>query len=192
MTWASVIHTADIAGFELLRDSRSEIRSKPWAEGPHREAMNLYFGIKRTHEEINRLNMEIKHLLTFMLDDHVDFYHAVGQTVMMNPFLAAELSREYERCCVIHTHISNRLYKTSQLEGFTGTLDRGRRLGSDDSLNYDVPHPSWLSILQVPRKYTVSSTPMPNQFDDESEDSDDEEIEENLGLMGELVDTLSV
>jgi hypothetical protein len=144
--------------------------------------MNLYFGIKRAHEEIDRLNVEIRRLVTFMLDDHADFYHAVGQTVMINPFLAAELSREYERRCIIHTHLSNRLNKTSQLEGFTGTLDRGRRVGREDSLNSDVPPPSWLSTLHVPSDLS----------DNESVDSDSDEVEGTSGLMVELVDTLSV
>ncbi|KAF9470952.1 hypothetical protein BDN70DRAFT_909448 [Pholiota conissans] len=129
LTWTSVVQAANLADFDLLRDSRTDILSKPWAEGPRREAMNLYFGIKRAHEEIGRLNVEIKRLLTFMLDDHVDFYHAVGETVMTNPILAAEISSEYERRSVIHTQISLRLRKTSELPGFSGSLDFGRRVG---------------------------------------------------------------
>ena len=88
MTWASVVQAASIADFDLLRESRTDIRSKPWTEAPRREAMNLYFGIKRAHEEIERLNVEIKRLLTFMLDDHSDFYIAVGQTVITDCYLA--------------------------------------------------------------------------------------------------------
>lgn len=74
LTWAEVVQATAVAEFNLLQDSPGDIASKPWAEGPCCEAMNLYFGIKRAHEEFDRLNVEIKHLLTFMLDDHVDFY----------------------------------------------------------------------------------------------------------------------
>ncbi len=91
LTWATVVQAASIADFDLLRESRIDIRSKPWTEAPRREAMNLYFGIKRAHEEIERLNIEIKRLLTFMLDDHADFYRAVGQTIIVDPHLAGKL-----------------------------------------------------------------------------------------------------
>ncbi|KAF9472022.1 hypothetical protein BDN70DRAFT_909241 [Pholiota conissans] len=141
LTWASVVQTANIADFDLLRESRTDILSKPWAEGPRREAMNLYFGIKRAHEEIVRLNVEIKRLVTFMLDDHADFYHAVGQTIITDPALAAELSREYERRSVIHTQISSRLYQTSKLQGFTGSLHpdifRSEFVHDDDGIDED-------------------------------------------------------
>ncbi|PPQ91229.1 hypothetical protein CVT25_000094 [Psilocybe cyanescens] len=46
------------ADFNLLRDTRKEICDMPWAEPPCCEAMNLYFGIKRAHEEIGHLNIE--------------------------------------------------------------------------------------------------------------------------------------
>ncbi|KJA19638.1 hypothetical protein HYPSUDRAFT_143419 [Hypholoma sublateritium FD-334 SS-4] len=150
LTWATVIQAASIADFDLLRESRSDICTKPWTEAPCREAMNLYFGIKRAHKEIERLNIEIKRLLTFMLDDHSEFYCAVGQTVMVDPYLAGELSREYERRNTLHTHIAARLYQTSKLQGFTGSLDFGKRIGRDSSINEGIPPPSWLRHLNPP------------------------------------------
>lgn len=190
LIWASVVQMASIADFDLLCDSHSDIRSKPWAEGPGQEAMNLYFGIKRAHKEIVHLNIEIKRLLTFMLDDHVDFYRAVGQTVMTNPPLAAELSREYEHRCIIHTHLSCRLYQTSRLEGFTGTLDPGRRVGRDHSLTSGMPPPSWLAVLEGPRSKAATSTQVQDISDDESV-YDADEIEANSGDMVEIIDMLS-
>jgi hypothetical protein len=48
-----------LAEFDLLRDTRQDIRQFPWAQPLNREAMNLSFGIKRAKEEILRLNVEI-------------------------------------------------------------------------------------------------------------------------------------
>jgi hypothetical protein len=66
LTWITVLKAATVADFDLLRDTRTDIRSLPWTEPSRREAMSYYFGIKRAHEEIIRLNVEITRLLTFM------------------------------------------------------------------------------------------------------------------------------
>ncbi len=156
LTWASVVQATSLSDFDLLRDSRTDIRSQPWTEASRREAMNLYFGIKRAHEEIARLNVEIKRLLTFMVDDHVDFYHAVGRTVMEDPFLAAELSREYERRNEIHFQLARRLGQVGQLGGFTGTLDLGKRVGRDSQLeDVSIPEPAWVRVAQESKREVI-------------------------------------
>ena len=47
----------------------------------------MYFGIKRAKEEICRLNIEIRRLLTFLYDDYVDHYRAVTAHIIINPRL---------------------------------------------------------------------------------------------------------
>lgn len=188
LTWASVVQATSLADFDLLRNSRADIRSQPWTEASRREAMNLYFGIKRAHEEIDRLNVEIKRLLTFMVDDHIDFYHAVGRTVMEDPFLAAELSREYEKRNELHFQLARRLGKVGQLDGFTGTLDLGKRIGRD-SRDTGIPLPAWFSLLKDP-KDRISSGTQGTGGDESEEESGD--VEQDSDIMVQLVDTLSV
>jgi hypothetical protein len=40
--------------------------------------------------------VELKRLLTFMLDEHVDFYHAIALQIIINPLLALELQKCWE------------------------------------------------------------------------------------------------
>ncbi|KAJ7823341.1 hypothetical protein B0H14DRAFT_3146087 [Mycena olivaceomarginata] len=77
LTWAAVIDTVALADFDLLRDTTTDIRKLPWANPADREAMVLYFGTLRAKEEIYRLNIEIRRVITFMADDHVDYLRAI-------------------------------------------------------------------------------------------------------------------
>ncbi|KAH9834663.1 uncharacterized protein C8Q71DRAFT_873190 [Rhodofomes roseus] len=72
LSWDEVLEMVSLAEFDLLRDARTDIRKEPWADRKNREAMNILFDMKRAEEEIERLNVEIPRLLTFMHDDHID------------------------------------------------------------------------------------------------------------------------
>jgi hypothetical protein len=50
--WEKVINAATLADFDILRDTWTDIRSLPWTQPAHYEAMNLHFGIIRAQEEI--------------------------------------------------------------------------------------------------------------------------------------------
>lgn len=64
LSWNQVIEYAFLADFDLLRDSRQDVRSKPWAQPQSRLLMDQYFKIQRAREEIQRLNIEIKRIVT--------------------------------------------------------------------------------------------------------------------------------
>jgi hypothetical protein len=105
--------------------------------------MDLYFSIKRAKEEILRLNIEIRCLITFMIDDHRDFYQAVAANILRDPHLASELSHQWEYCQVIHAKIVSHLHQTSYLKGFTGTLLPGVREGHDAEVMAVGGLPGW-------------------------------------------------
>jgi hypothetical protein len=92
LTWEQVINTVTLADFDMLHDTQTDIQLLPWAQPAHCEASNLYFGIVCAREEIKQLNIEICHLITFMFDDHADYYHAVASNLVRNTSLAHEPS----------------------------------------------------------------------------------------------------
>ncbi|KAJ7869760.1 hypothetical protein B0H14DRAFT_2727000, partial [Mycena olivaceomarginata] len=150
LQWADVIAHTSLAEFDLLRDTRTDVRAQPWAQPARREAMVLYFGIKRAKEELIRLNVEIRRLITFMYDEHVDLHRAVAANLIINPPLAAELSERWLHATRISTAVCRRLVETSNLNGFTGNLFPGSREGRDTELGGSVPPPRWLgSILGI-------------------------------------------
>ncbi|KAF7372185.1 hypothetical protein MVEN_00077700 [Mycena venus] len=92
LSFVQVLKTVSLAEFDLLRDTCNDICNLPWTNPARREAATLYFGILRAREEIQCLNVEITRLLTFMLDEHVDYYIAIQNNYLQDPNLARELS----------------------------------------------------------------------------------------------------
>ncbi|KAI0371569.1 hypothetical protein BV20DRAFT_1035214 [Pilatotrama ljubarskyi] len=127
LAWSDIVDMSTVADFDLLRDTRQDIRELPWAQPLNRRAMNLYFNIKRAREEVQRLNVEIPRLISSMLDEHVDLYCAVAASLITNPSLAHELSRQWQYQHHVSVRIAQHLRDASQLPGFSGTLVAGRR-----------------------------------------------------------------
>ncbi|KAJ7735456.1 hypothetical protein B0H16DRAFT_1327062 [Mycena metata] len=165
LTWHMVIDSASLAEFDWLRETRQDIRELPWAQPARREAMVLYFGIKRAREERVRLDVEIRRLITAMYDDHVDHYRAIAANIIINPPIAHALSRAWTTRTAINASIAKRLVQTSRVPGFTGSLFPGEREGRDPTLRDSVPPPPWLS--EVLHLTTVSV---------EYEERDDEDV----------------
>jgi hypothetical protein len=178
LSWASVLKAVTVADSDLLRDTRSDIRSLPWAEPSRREALGLYFGIKRAREEIIRLNVEIKRLLTFMLDTHSDYYRAVAANIIVDPTVAHSLSVEWEYQDSISQVVVNRLIQTSLLPGFSGSLSFGKRTDRDPSLNIGVPLPQWAVLTSGNDNTRTSRSDIGN---------DTEEVLRELDVDTELV-----
>src|SRR5438477_12089078 len=69
LQWDSVIEYGFLAEFDLLQDTCQDICTKPWATPEGRMAMDCHFKILRAHEEIDRLNIEIRRFVTFIHDE---------------------------------------------------------------------------------------------------------------------------
>ncbi|KAJ6620183.1 hypothetical protein B0H10DRAFT_2360931 [Mycena sp. CBHHK59/15] len=134
LTFADIINTTVLIDFNMLRETREDIRKQPWTQPARREAGVLYFRIKRAKEEIRRLNVEILRLITSMVDEHVDYYRAIQATLPIDPPLAAELQRRSLHASTISASICKRLRLTSRLTGFSGNLVPGEREGRDPDL----------------------------------------------------------
>ncbi|OCH84142.1 hypothetical protein OBBRIDRAFT_701500, partial [Obba rivulosa] len=122
LLWTAIIEMAALADFDLLREGRQDIRSLLWAQPAHRHAINLHFNIKRAQEKVERLNVEVRRLFTFLIDEHADFWHAIGGTLVTDPTLASELQARWHYQNQINEKIAYRLLEVSQLPGFSGKL----------------------------------------------------------------------
>jgi hypothetical protein len=157
--------------------------------------MTYYFGIKRAHEEIVRLNIEITRLVTFMFDVHVDYYHAIQRYMIEDPPLACSLSQQWQYEDRINESVVHKLVQASRLPGFTGKLSIGSRIGRDTTLNADVPLPHWASLIDLTN---VSSGDWDTGHRDRGEveiaiDEDDipREVNVDTELVVQLIERLS-
>ncbi|KAL0057318.1 hypothetical protein AAF712_016052 [Marasmius tenuissimus] len=168
LTFNQIIEMVSVADFDLLKDTQRNISQFIWAKEEHREAMRLHFRIRRAKEEIHRLNVEMKRLITFLIDDHADYHHAIKATQSTDPELAAELSRQQLYRVTVHTRIVQRLAQTSAFEGFTGeflprlqkwvliklftgSLLPGERLSRNSTITDNAPLPPWCDIIGLVR-----------------------------------------
>ncbi|KAJ7120518.1 hypothetical protein C8R43DRAFT_959950 [Mycena crocata] len=70
LSWDQVVEYAFLADFDILQDTRAELRSRPWTRPAYRMAMDRYFKILRAREEIQRLDVEIPRVITWIWDEN--------------------------------------------------------------------------------------------------------------------------
>ncbi|KAF8171737.1 hypothetical protein K438DRAFT_1612745 [Mycena galopus ATCC 62051] len=70
VSWEQVVEYAFLADFNILRDTRAEVQSKPWARPAHRLAMDHYFKTLRAREEIKCLDIEIRQVITWIRNEN--------------------------------------------------------------------------------------------------------------------------
>ncbi|KAG6808141.1 hypothetical protein H0H92_005272 [Tricholoma furcatifolium] len=88
LNWDQVVEYAFLADFDLLRDTRQDIRERPWARPSARLAMDQYYKIQRAKEEIERLNIEIPRVVTHMQDEEEFLLEKTRVAEQTDPALA--------------------------------------------------------------------------------------------------------
>jgi hypothetical protein len=147
LDWEQVVEYAFLSDFDLLRDTRQDIRSRPWATPAARLAIDQSFKLRRAKEEIKRLNIEIRRFATYMRDEDAYLRLKESSIVVSNPALANQIAihrMERGRFNVHHTDILRKIYL---LKGFTGTRELGTHLEAN--------------IPEEPQPPTASDRPQP-------------------------------
>ena len=128
LTWDDVVDYAFLTDFDLLRDTREDVRSKPWALQVNRVLRDQYFKIECAREEIDRLNIEIRRLITYIADKTVFLTTKEESLAGGNPRLAHQISLYcLERGRANAKHMQ-RFAKLAKLPGFTGQVKPGRSI----------------------------------------------------------------
>ncbi|KAJ3567963.1 hypothetical protein NP233_g6025 [Leucocoprinus birnbaumii] len=122
LTWRQVVDYAFIADFDLLRDSRQDIRQKPWAQPANRVLMNTHFKIEQAHEEIKRLNIEIWCVITHMDHEEAFLRAKEAEVKVDDPSLACQIAK-YRLIRTGFYPLHHRCFeKLATLPLFTGSL----------------------------------------------------------------------
>ncbi|KAI6011812.1 hypothetical protein BKA83DRAFT_4474400 [Pisolithus microcarpus] len=165
-----LIEYAFLANFDLLRDTRQDISTQPWASPTARLAINTYFKLCRAKEEVVHLNVKIHRLYKDT-----------------NPMLAYQISRYRTiRSRFTLLHLCS-LEKISQLPGFSGMLAPGISMSRGPGDSASVPQ-------RVHMETILSSLPV--CANDGEEDIDEDADEDHATALEEqceaLQDILSV
>ncbi|KAJ7326242.1 hypothetical protein DFH08DRAFT_916828 [Mycena albidolilacea] len=173
LTWEKVVEYAFLAEFDLLHEGREDICNELWALPAGRVAMDQHFKMLCANEEIERLNLEIPRLLTYMADEREFLIHheerlcKEGNTALAHQVRTHRL--EYGRFDDLHRQ---RLIKLAKEPGFTASLSRGvkQRPGGD------VEMPDALD----------ASTHRPQNADE----GEDEEEEDDMDAIAEAFENI--
>jgi hypothetical protein len=145
-----VVEYTFLADFDLLRDTRQDIRTRPWATPAARLAMDGYFKVLRAAEEMERLNVEIPRLTTFMRDEETYVLAKETALAATDPVLGHQVKiyrMQRGRFTEHHTAILNQL---AALPGFSGGSFFGIRATAVELPTTPVPTTQPLSdILEV-------------------------------------------
>lgn len=159
-----------LSEFDLLRDVRQDVRQKAWASPTNRILRDLYFKVQRAHEEIERLNIEIRRVITYMVDE-TDFLNArEAMLARENPELAHQVSlyrMERGRAFSIHRTRFAKLFKHPR---FSGTTTPGRSVHLP--LDYQTTQSSGSN-----EDCDVDEVANANDDDSDSEESEEEDAD---------------
>ncbi|KAJ3836308.1 hypothetical protein F5878DRAFT_541594, partial [Lentinula raphanica] len=89
--WEEILELTFLSEFDLLCESREDVREKHWATPKNRQIMLEFFKLIRAEEELERLHVEIRCLLTFMHDEERELTKQAAALNAKDPALAHQI-----------------------------------------------------------------------------------------------------
>ncbi|KAK7040640.1 hypothetical protein R3P38DRAFT_2513560 [Favolaschia claudopus] len=174
LEWEEVVEYAFLADFDLLREGREDIRGELWAQPAGHAAMDQHYKLLRADEEIQRLDVEIRRLVTHMRDEERFLSREEGRLREEGKATLAHQVRllRDERGRFTERHTSQ-LAKLASTPGFTGNITPGVSISRERHElvvrdgDADMPPP--------PAPPPEFETPPNGNDDDGDDDSEDED-----------------
>ena len=123
ITWEEIAEYAFVGEFDILRITRSDIREENWTKKPYRDATMKYYKLCRAREEIERLNMEVGRLRSFIREETEHTKHVIEELSHDEPSLAAKLRRRWILRSSVNTIHLQRLRQLQCEPCYTGSQD---------------------------------------------------------------------
>jgi hypothetical protein len=186
LTWEKVVEYAFLAEFDLLREGREDIRNELWALPAGRVAMDQHFKMLRADEEVERLNLEIPRLLTYMADEreflihHEERLRKEGNAALAHQVRTHRL--EYGRFDDLHRQ---RIIKLAKEPGFTASLSRGVSVSTERRVPVDASEQRPEGDVEMPDALDAL-TRRPRNADE----GDDEEEEDDMDAIAEAFENI--
>lgn len=177
LDWVKASHYNFLEDFELLRDTRQDITSKPWATPVVRVAMKQAQKIKRAHEEIRQCNIEVRRLHTHIIDEDSDLLEAVAHLQSQDDPIARAATDYTTRRRRVNVQLLYRIHQIYDIDGFSGNPAKGTRIGRASE---QPPHEALVNVSGIYRSSGDS--------EDDNDDLDGEEERQYGGLINFISD----
>lgn len=184
LTWEQVINYAFLADFDVLRDCRDDVSKRPWANPASCALMDDYFKVIRAKEEITRLNIEIRRVVTYLRDEERFLQAKERELSKTKPLLAHQIKHlRLEHTRFTDLHMSN-FHKLSSLPEFIG----------DVSLGQSMDRSRWDGIALADSDTGLQWGTQENERDreevfGEEEEQELQELEERLQIISAVLST---
>ncbi|KAG2028904.1 hypothetical protein BDR03DRAFT_929693 [Suillus americanus] len=122
LDYTEIVGYASLGEFSVLKHSRHDILTKPWTVSANREMAARYFKLVRSHEEIVRLNVEIKRLHCWVEHEDRTTLEAIDSLLADDPDspFIAELKTLYAKHHRVNNNLRKRLQQIYALDRYTG------------------------------------------------------------------------
>ena len=198
LSWENVVEYAFLADFDLLRDTREDITTKSWAKPASRLASDSYFKMERAKEEITRLNVEIRCVVTYMRDEERFLRRRESEIKGGDPSLAHQIHIiRMERGRFTDIHMA-RFIKLAHNPGFNGTLNPGISVdpslheGEEERMDVDEVVPdgveSALMSAMPPEGPSILGGVEDEEVEQEVEQHDEDLLVEKFNVLALTVD----
>ncbi|KAE9391456.1 hypothetical protein BT96DRAFT_1001317 [Gymnopus androsaceus JB14] len=118
VSWEEVLEFSYLSEFDILWDTREDIRGQKWATQKNRMLMQEFFKLIRAKNELPRLHVEIRRLFTYMRDEEQRLNAAAKDLEETDPALALQVILHWqEHGCFNDIHCW-RLLSIKRLDGF--------------------------------------------------------------------------
>ncbi|KAG1765886.1 hypothetical protein EV702DRAFT_1204412 [Suillus placidus] len=116
--------------FDLLSHNDGQIQTKQWANPLYRQASTQYFDGVHAKEEVQRLNVEVGHLMTKIHDDAIYYPCTIATLSAEDSPLDSELSWQWDQLQLLNLWHQQRIHQIQSLCGYSRPLIPGARLGA--------------------------------------------------------------
>ncbi|KAJ7060521.1 hypothetical protein C8F01DRAFT_1210476 [Mycena amicta] len=133
LSWDVVVEYAFLSDFDLLRDDTNSLANEKWAAPTFRLLMDRYFKLQRAREEIQRLNIEIRRLITWIRDENQRLRRLEAELREAGDIpLAVQVEAYRQRRSIFDSVHLQRFQELARKHGsaFTGTLQPGVALNA--------------------------------------------------------------
>ena len=172
ISWEHVSHINFLEEFNLLHDTRQDIREKRWTQPAIRELMKSFQRVKRAREEIERCNIAIRRLYTAILDENDKFTETLSRPQLMASPVYGAVRDFADRRRRVNGLLLAKLEYLTHSQHFSGTFSRGVQLGTDGS------HRRGSDLQAEPDR----------SFRETGEEDDDSGVDEMDEMVSNLVD----
>jgi hypothetical protein len=187
-----VVEYVFLANFDLLWDSHQDVHDCPWTNPAFCVVIDHHFKLEHAHEEIQHLNVEICHVVTYIQDEDVLLCSKETEIMQVNPGLAYQVKiYRMERGHFNAWHMDH-FRKLAALPGFTGSIIPGTSTvlcsGVDNAMIVD-------NATDDPRVDGEAQGDEDDKADQEDgeDDQEDEDIQAMVSvLMSLTIDTPGV